>query len=212
MNSYSDMSYRTGDVYKFIFFANNDILIISSVNIFNNKNLIIDSSPLVFSGIIFIIDCIYYITKFAKNCSMSYAEDCFDWDHLCELFKIPWFIWQLRILSDPCCRSTGYSIYIFSDGHIETTKCCHYLWNCFIYLVKRLAIIFTILSYFIFLLFYLIFWLLVKLIFLLISNCKCNCKCKCKKDVGQKTQPQPTINNKNIIENPNLNSDEINNG
>ena len=41
-------------------------------------------------------------------------------------------------------------IVTYEDGHTESTECCHYIWNCFIYIVKRLAIIFSMVSYYIF--------------------------------------------------------------
>ena len=61
MGRYPEISERTDDVYKFMFFANNGILVAASVNIFDIKNLIIDSSPFAISALVFIIGCIYYI-------------------------------------------------------------------------------------------------------------------------------------------------------
>ena len=67
MKRYPEISNRTDDVYKFMFLANNGILVASGVNIFDIKNIIIDSSPFALSAIIFLIGCIYYISKFCKT-------------------------------------------------------------------------------------------------------------------------------------------------
>ena len=77
-------------------------------------------------------------------------------DKLGELYKIPCFMWSLKTLSDDCCRSNSYTVYYYADGHTESNECCHHMWNCFIYLIKRLALFFSIVSYYIFLLLFLI--------------------------------------------------------
>ena len=102
MKNYPEISNRADDVYKFMFFANNGILVAASVNIFDIKNLIIDSSPFGLSALVFIIGCIYYICKYCQICTLQFADHYFDCDYLGELFKIPCFIWNLRVLSDPC--------------------------------------------------------------------------------------------------------------
>ena len=150
MKRYPEISNRTDDVYKFMFFANNGILVVSGVNIFDIKNLIIDSSPFALSAIVFIMGCIYYIYKYCQTCTLQFAEKYFNSDYLDELSKIPCFIWSLKVLSDACCRSESYTVTTYPDGHTESTECCHYMWNCFIYIVKRLAIIFSMISYYIF--------------------------------------------------------------
>ena len=58
MKKYPSIAHRTDDVWKFMFFANNGILVAASVNIFDIKNLILDSSPFGLSSIVFIIGCI----------------------------------------------------------------------------------------------------------------------------------------------------------
>ena len=210
MKKYPSISHRTDEVWKFMFFANNGILVASSVNVFNIKNLIIDSSPFALSTIVFLIGCIYYIAKYCQTCSMEFAFKYFQCDYLGELYKIPCFVWSLIGLTDPCCRSNTYTVTIYADGHTESNECCVRMWNCFIYVIKRLALIFSIVSFYIFLLFYLIFWLIAKSIYLLVL------KCKIEKEENPEIQnQQPQVNTRNAI---NINDiyiygsqDEINN-
>ena len=172
MKKYPQSANKTDDVWKFMFFANNGILVAASVNVFNIKNLIIDSSPFALSSIVFIIGCIYYICKFCRTCSMQIANQYFECVQLGELYKLPCFIWSLVGLTDPCCRSNTYTVTYYSDGHTESDYCCHLIWNCVIYVIKRFAVIFTFMSYYIFLLFYLFFWFIAKLIFLCVLSFK----------------------------------------
>jgi len=65
------------------------------INIFDIKNLILDSSPFGLSSIVFIIGCIYYISKFCQAYSMPIAAQYFECDKLGELYKIPCFVWSL---------------------------------------------------------------------------------------------------------------------
>ena len=210
MKKYPSISHRTDEVWKFMFFANNGILVASSVNVFNIKNLIIDSSPFALSTIVFLIGCIYYIAKYCQTCSMEFAFKYFQCDYLGELYKIPCFVWSLIGLTDPCCRSNTYTVTIYADGHTESNECCMRMWNCFIYVIKRLALIFSIVSFYIFLLFYFIFWLIAKSIYLLVL------KYKTEKEENPEIQnQQPQVNTRNAI---NINDiyiygsqDEINN-
>ena len=63
MKKYKESANRTDDVWKFMFFANNGILVAAGVNIFNTKNLIIGSSDFAITSIIFIIGCILNSVK-----------------------------------------------------------------------------------------------------------------------------------------------------
>ena len=200
MKKYPDIANRTDDVWKFMFFANNGILVAAGVNIFNIKNLIIDSSPFALSSIVFMIGCIYYICKFCRTCSMQLANQYFECEYLGELYKLPCFIWSLVGLTDPCCRSNSYTVTYYSDGHTESDYCCHLIWNCVIYVIKRFAVIFTFMSYYIFLLFYLFFWLIAKLIFMLIFEQDEN-----------PPSPKQEDNNNNIDNNNNNNNNYNNN-
>jgi len=213
MKKYPSISHRTDEVWKFMFFANNGILVASSVNVFNIKNLIIDSSPFALSTIVFIIGCIYYIAKYCQTCSMEFAFKYFQCDYLGELYKIPCFVWSLIGLTDPCCISNTYTVTIYADGHTESNECCMRMWNCFIYVIKRLALIFSIVSFYIFLLFYFIFWLIAKSIYLLVLKCKVERE---ENPEIYKPQPQGNINLGNNPININVinilgSRDEINN-
>ena len=172
MKNYPEIRNRADDVYKFMFFANNGILVAASVNVFDIKNLIIDSSPFASSALVFIIGCIYYISKYCQTCSIKFAAKYFSCDYLGELYKLPCFIWSLKFLANDCLRSNTITVIYYTDGSSESDACCHYIWNCFIFIIKILAVIFSIVSFYIFLLFYLIFWLIAKCIFLLVLECK----------------------------------------
>lgn len=196
MKKYPSIADRTDDVWKFMFFANNGILVAATVNIFNIKNLLIDSSPLGLTSLVFIIGSIYYIIKMCKDCNKSYFFAYFEGcNKLGELFMIPCFVWSLVGLTDPCCKSEGYTVTYYSDGHTESTECCHYTWNLFIFLVKRLATIFSIFSYYIFLAFFSIFWFIIKGFQTLIFKC---CKNKDKKETDiPRSQHEPKPDKQN---------------
>ena len=192
---------RTDDVWKFMFFANNGILVASSVNVFNIHNLIIDSSPFALSSIIFIIGCIYYICKYCKICSMECAEMYFQCGKISELAKIPGLIWNLVSLTKNCCicDTSTYTVYYYADGHTEDDRGWKFLWNCIICVIKKLATIFSIISFYIFLIFYIFYWLIANLIFSLVKASKN------RTEQSQEPQPQPEIN-PNYGQEQNINS------
>ena len=198
MKSYPEISDRTDDVYKFIFLAGITIFSGLGVNIFDIKNLIIDSSPVDLSAIIFIIGCIYYISKFYKICNMPYAAKYFSCESLGELSKLPCFILALKCLSDDCCRYNYYTVTSYIDGSTSSNKCCNHMWNSFILVIKRLAIILPLFSIYIFLLFYLIFLLIAKCIYLLVLECK-----RGEVPIEQKPEPQPPVDITNMSGNQN---------
>ena len=198
MGKYKEIADRTDDVWKFMFFANNGILVASGINIFNIKNLIIDSSPFGLSALVCLIGCGYYIYKFCQTCNMKMASLYFDCGKTSELFNIPCFIFSLISLTDPCCRSNSYTITYYSDGSEESTFCCHCMWNCIIYVIKRFAIFFSIISYYIFLIFYLLFWLIAKLIFL------------CIYEITGETTENDNNGNNNDINNKDINNNNNN--
>ena len=198
MKNYESVRNRTDEVWKFMFFANNGILVASTVNIFNIQHILVDSSPFALSTIIFIIGMIYYIHKYITTCNKEKAEYYFGCDKLSELSKIPCFIWSLIGLTDPCCRSNSYTVTVYSDGTTESTYCCHTMWNCFIYIIKRLATIFSIVAFYIFLLFFIFYWLIAKIIYQIIFSCQ-------EKDNNQENNE----NNNNINNNMNQNNEPV---
>ena len=207
------------DIWKFMFFANNGILVASFVNMFSFKNLFMDSSPFVLSLIGCGIGIAYYICKFSKNCNKRYAFEYFQYEKLREFFNLPCLIFNLIGLTDPCCRSETYTVTYYSDGSVRSTECCMHLWNFFIFIMKRLAVIFSILSYYIFVIFYLIFWFIGKGILAWCFKCKNitvediypdapKPEDKTNPDLGQNKGIQVIINQNNdiIIGIPNNNS------
>jgi len=171
MKKYPSVANKTDDVWKFMFFANNGILVASGVNVFNIKNILLGGGPFGLSSIVFLIGCFYYICKFTKECNYQYAYKYFDGSKISELNKLPCFVWSLVGLTDPCCRIGGEDnvIIIYSS---ESTYCCHSIWNIFIFILKRFAVFFTFISFYIFLIFFIIFWFIAKGIFYLILYCK----------------------------------------
>lgn len=172
MKKYEDTRDKTDDIWKFLCFANNGILFISGINFINVHNLFIDSSPFFLSAIGFFIGCFYYIRKFIANCNMIYAIQYFQYDKIRELSKIPCFIWSLQCLADNCCLCTSYQVRIYADGHTESDFCWVCMWNCMIKALKFFAVIFTIVSYYIFLGIYFVFWFIGKYILVLIMKCR----------------------------------------
>ena len=171
MKKYQATRDRTGDVWKFIYMANNGTLLASGINIFDIKNILVDSSPFTIGAIIFIIGSICYIKDFIRRCDKNYVYYYFSYDTLLEWFRLPCFIISLIDLTDPCCRSNSYTVVTYTDGHTESDYCCHVMWNCFIKIMKRLALFFTVLSFYFFLVFFCIFWFAGKLIYYLICLC-----------------------------------------
>lgn len=159
------------EIWKFMFFANNGILVASFVNMFSFKNLFMDSSPFVLSLIGCGIGIVYYICKFSKNCSKRYAYEYFQYEKIKELFNLPCIIFELIKLTDPCCMaSPTLTVNVF--GYVESDICYVCVWNFFMFILKKLAVVFSMLSYYIFLIFYLIFWFIGKGILAWCFKCK----------------------------------------
>ena len=206
------------EIWKFMFFANNGILVASFVNMFSFKNLFMDSSPFVLSLIGCGIGIVYYICKFSKNCSKRYAYEYFQYEKIKELFNLPCIIFELIKLTDPCCMaSPTLTVNVF--GYVESDICYVCVWNFFMFILKKLAVVFSMLSYYIFLIFYLIFWFIGKGILAGCFKCKNitvediypdvpKPEDKTNPDLGQNKGIQVIINQNNdiIIGIPNNNS------
>ena len=206
------------EIWKFMFFANNGILVASFVNMFSFKNLFMDSSPFVLSLIGCGIGIVYYICKFSKNCSKRYAYEYFQYEKIKELFNLPCIIFELIKLTDPCCMaSPTLTVNVF--GYVESDICYVCVWNFFMFILKKLAVVFSMLSYYIFLIFYLIFWFIGKGILAWCFKCKNvtvediypdvpKPEDKTNPDLGQNKGIQVIINQNNdiIIGIPNNNS------
>lgn len=139
MKSYEQTKNETDKVWTFLFMANNGTLVAAGVNILNLHNMIIDSSPFLIGVIIFIVGGSCYFKNCINNCSRECAEQYFDSNPFDYWGKIPCFIWNLIGLTDPCCRSEGYTVTVYSDGHTESNYLCHAFWNCYIKIIKRVA-------------------------------------------------------------------------
>ena len=194
MKNYPEIANRTDDVWKFMFFANNGILVIASINVIDIKNILLDGGPFILSSIVFLIGCFYYICKYIKECSYQKAHEYFERSKLGELGKLPCFVWSLVGLTDPCCRSGSDINIIHSEERVEI-NCCACLWNIFIFIIGRLAVLFTFLSYYIFYIIYILFWLIAKGIFCLILFFK--------DIISEFLRPKPTQNNPENNNSPN---------
>ena len=206
------------EIWKFMFFANNGILVASFINMFSFKNLFMDSSPFVLSLIGCGIGIVYYICKFSKNCSKRYAYEYFQYEKIKELFNLPCIIFEPIKLTDPCCMaSPTLTVNVF--GYVESDICYVCVWNFFMFILKKLAVVFSMLSYYIFLIFYLIFWFIGKGILAWCFKCKNvtvediypdvpKPEDKTNPDLGQNKGIQVIINQNNdiIIGIPNNNS------
>ena len=207
MKDYEETRDKTDQVWKFMFMANNGTLIVAGINIFNIHNMYLDSSPFLIGSIVFIIGGIYYIRYFISNCNANFAEDYFNSNPF-EYWKgIPCFIWEFIGLTDPCCRSESYTVYHYEDGHTESNYCWHAMWNVIIKIIKRFAFFFTVISYYISIIFLMMFWYLIKLIYNLTKK---YCNKNQEVDVNKENkESKPNINQNSkinmISDNPNNN-------
>lgn len=159
MKKYEETKNRQYDVYRFIWYANNGALIGAGIEFIFVKNVYIASSVVIVGVIIFIIGAIYFINKYSKNCD---KEAYFNNAYLKEIFGLPCFIWALVSLTDPCCRCDTYTETTYADGHKEDNYCCVACFNCFMLLFKRLIVIMTFLSFYIFAVLFALFWYIAK--------------------------------------------------
>ena len=166
MDKREEYKVHTDNIWKFLFIADGGILVLTFINfICHPKKQVIEVTPFVLAVIVFVCGSAYYIFKFTRVCSRNYAEEYFKQEKLCELFKIPCFMWQFIGLTDPCCRQDTYTVSIYADGHTESDYCCVVFWNGFIWIFKRFALLCSTICYYLFVLFYLLFWLLGKVIY-----------------------------------------------
>jgi len=202
MKDYEQTKNRTDDVWKFLFFANNGALLESIINIIFFNNTVINYSPLILSGIVFGIGSIYYLYQYIKKCNHEYASHYFSCEKAGEWFELPCFIISLIGLTDPCCRRDHYTETTYEDGHKESNYCCVCIWNILIYIIKRIALYMTIISYYLFIIFFMIFWFLAFLIYSAISNKKQN------SDQNSNSNAQNSGNN--ITQTNSTNNDGVN--
>ena len=165
MEKYEETRERTDDIWRFIFFVNNGGLIASVINILLVTDNVLNFIPLILYFVVFTFGVIYFIIKFVKKCHGGYAEKFFNKPYLIKIFKLPGFIFSLFDLTDPCFRNNSYDATSFSDDNKEGTSYCTQILNYIIYLLKRLALILEIISFYLFALFFVLFWLLAKFIY-----------------------------------------------
>ena len=161
MKKDQSMKDRTDDIWRFIFFANNGALIGDGICIIFGQNLV-NLSPVILTGIIFLIWCIYYTYKYCKKCNKDFAAKYFHTNYIEEIYKLPCFVCEFIGLTDPCCRKKTYTEKTYEDGHKESNYCCVLIFNYFIWFMKRLALLFSILSFYIFALVFTFFWYIAR--------------------------------------------------
>ena len=117
----------------------------------------------------FLLDCVFYCKL---KCSFAFFESYFEFNTFCYLFGLIKFMWSLLKLTDPCCRINTVIVTTYADGHTEDNSCCVCLWNAFIYFLKRLSFVYSVIAFMIFYIFYLFIFIIAKLIYLLmITTC-----------------------------------------
>jgi hypothetical protein len=155
--------------------ANNGTLIANGINILNifdsNSDVlgeILNYGPCAMASIIFLVGLCILLCKIKY--SFSFFEPLFQFDTLCYLFGLIKFMWSLLGLTDPCCRINTITVTVYVDGHTEDNSCCVCIWNTFIYFLKRLSYVYSVIAFIIFFIFYFFIFIIAKLIYLLMIN------------------------------------------
>ena len=163
------------NVLKFIYMSNNGYLFVSLIdNVMKASGISI--ATLGISIVICVIGTIIYLVKFCKAIFSNFFEIYFSFSMLKSWYSLPCtHVWNFMTLTDPCCYCDHYTVTTYSDGTTTSDRCCVETFNTFMFLVKRLSLILSIIVYFIFLLILTVVWGIIKVIYSLVKDCKCNC-------------------------------------
>jgi hypothetical protein len=165
-----EIQITTNDVWKLLFFANNGALLATIIDIVFFNSTLSTYFSLVLSAIGFLAGSVYFLYQYIKKCNQEYASYYFSCEKIVKWFKLPCYIIPLIGLADSCCI-------IKSDTPNNECSCeCFWIWvfNIFVYLTKIFAIIYAVVSYYIFVIFLLIFWAIGFLIYNSMFNKKDN--------------------------------------
>ena len=175
LNSFGYNQEQKNNVWYFLYMANNGTLIANGINILNifdrNSDVlgeILNYGHCAMTSIIFFVGLCILLCKIKY--SFSFFEPLFQFDTLCYLFGLIKFMWSLLGLTDPCCRINTITVTVYVDGHTEDNSCCVCIWNTFIYFLKRLSYVYSVIAFIIFFIFYFFIFIIAKLIYLLMIN------------------------------------------
>ena len=216
LNSFGYNQEQKNNVWYFLYMANNGTLIANGINILNifdpNSGVlgeILNYGPCSATCIIFLVGSCILLCKL--KCSFAFFESHFEFNTFCYLFGLIKFMWSLLGLTDPCCRINTVTVRVYADGHTEDDSCCVCIWNAFIYFLKRLSFVYSVIAFMIFFIFYFFIFLIAKLIYLLmIATCLKN---KYQEYTGQINQNEvnnnannqeiiPPVENNILVQNP----------
>ena len=163
-------------VLKYIYMANNGYLFISLIdNVMKASGFSI--ATLSISGIIFFVGTIIYLVKFCNVIFSNFFEHYFSSAMLRSWYSLPCeYIWSYISLTDPCCYSNTYTVYIHSDGTVTDDRCFVVFCNNFCFLVKRLSLLLSTLAFYIFLIMLTMAWALILAFYQLFKKVECNCR------------------------------------
>ena len=218
LNSFGYNQEQKNNVWYFLYMANNGTLIANGINILNifdpNSGVlgeILNYGPCALTCIIFLVGLCILLCKL--KCSFAFFESHFEFNTFCYLFGLIKFMWSLLGLTDPCCRINTVTVRVYADGHTEDDSCCVCIWNAFIYFLKRLSFVYSVIAFMIFYIFYLFIFILAKLIYLLmITTCLKNKYQEYIEQINQKNAiPEniPQIQNNNNYQNNYNSNDQI---
>ena len=184
------------EVWKYIYMSNNGyfIFFIFTAPILKDAKIYLCLS---LSTSICIGGTIYYICKIIKNTFEGFIDTYFSFSGLLSWYYLPCIsIWPFIGLTDPCCM---HSLYIlpFYIGGFGNIRYAIFIWNYFIWFIKRFSILLSNILYYWFLIYLSIVWAIIKLIIYLSLNNK---------------KPRPVVivpNSQNVIGINNLNNGNI---
>ncbi len=101
------------------------------------------------------------IHKVKSKCN---PEEFFNFEHLCEIAKLPCFVWNLIPLSDDCCM-------ISKDFGDDSCGIC--IWNLFIIFFKFISYVYCSISFYLFFIVFFIGWMISKLIHTIVCCLSC---------------------------------------
>jgi len=159
------------EVWKYIYMSNNGYLIffIFITPILRDKMIY---SCLSVSFCICIGGTIYYVCKIIKSTFEGFIDTYFSFSGLLSWFYLPCIsVWPFIGLTDPCCMQSLY-IQSFHVGGFVNIRYAVFIWNYFIWFLKRFSILLSTILYYWFLIYLSIVWAIIKLIIYLNLSCK----------------------------------------
>lgn len=143
-------------ILKFLYMANNGALLVSIIFI-SSVYKISGFTPIALGLIILTFGSIYYLCNLKDN----WVQVFFDNNNVEELCRLPGLMLKLVRYTFECCRCEYYDVNLvtyYTDGTVEKDTICTsiicLIWNVLMLVLKIMSTFFTIISYYIFLLFF----------------------------------------------------------